>query len=117
MRGKQHKSTALRELLARRLKAVREWKFKVATKAANAMGITKQTLHSYETGRNYPDELALVKFADATGCSLDFLFLGRITSGMPQALSDYLLTHHSDLVEEVWVPGRYVQPPPGPDQA
>ena len=84
--------------MARRLTAAREAYDEEATAVARALGISKQTLWGYEKGRTYPDELFLVRFHALTGCPLDWIFLGKITSEMPAEMAARIARSHPDLI-------------------
>jgi transcriptional regulator with XRE-family HTH domain len=96
--GKKPKSSELRILMARRLKAARVAFDEQATAVARALGIPKQTLNGYESGRTFPDELFLVRFNALTGCPLDWIFLGKITSGMPPEMAARIARDAPELV-------------------
>lgn len=81
-RGKKVKSSELRALLARRLRAARMAYKENAAELARDLGVTPQTLNAYEKGRNFPDELFLVRFCDLTGCPMDWLLRGKMRAEM-----------------------------------
>ncbi len=81
------KSSELRRQIAERLKAARMAFDTVAAVVARALGVSKQCLNGYESGRTYPDELFLVRFHELTGCPMDWIFLGKITAEMPPAMA------------------------------
>lgn len=95
-------SSELRVAIAARLKAARIAYDPHLTKAALARkcGIAKQTMHDYEAGRTYPSAAFLVCFHELTGCSLDWIFLGKITPSMPPELAQRIGLTAPELI--VW---------------
>ena len=81
------KSSELRILMAKRLKAARMAHDKMAAPVARALGISKQAINAYENGRLFPDEGYLVRFHELTGCPTDWIFLGKITAEMPPEMA------------------------------
>lgn len=65
------------EEFGNRLKTSRKSKGIPQTKIADKIGITRQSMGNYETGRQYPTVEILIKIADYLGCSIDYL-LGRV---------------------------------------
>ena len=62
-------------------------------KLSELVGISQQSYSDYENGRTFPDEMTLIKLANALNVSVDFL-LGRTDDlGAP-------VTLHQDLTEE-----------------
>jgi anti-repressor protein len=76
--GKTPKDAELRLNVGRRLHAARVAYDENQTNVAIAMGVTSKVLSAAENGRNYPDELMLIRFCRLTGCSLDWLYLGQL---------------------------------------
>ncbi len=81
-RGKTEKSSDLRRLMAARLKAARLAYMENGAEMARVLGVTPQTLNSYERGRNFPDEQFLVRFCNLTGCPTDWIFRGLMSAAM-----------------------------------
>lgn len=96
--GKQPKSSELRALISRRLKAARLAYEPNAAAVARALGISPQTMNKYEQGTIFPDELFLVKFCDLTGVPMDFIFRGRFPQEMPVVLAARIGVMDPDLV-------------------
>lgn len=66
-----------------RLKTLREQKSIKQGKFAEKVGISRQSIGNYESGKQYPTIEILIKMADCLDCSLDYL-LGRTDeSGAP----------------------------------
>lgn len=99
--GNQIKSSDLRHMIARRLRAARMAFSDEAKAVADATGISKQTLYKYKKGETYPDELFLVRFCQLTGCPTDFLFLGKITSEMEPALAARIAVTDPELIDRM----------------
>lgn len=58
-----------------RLKALRKAKTDLSQKEiANEIGITKQALSNYESGRNLPDHTTLIALANYYSCTTDYLY-------------------------------------------
>ena len=57
----------------RRLKALREERGIQQGHLAKAVGVSRQSMSSYESGRYSPDIIVLQKMAENLGCSTDFL--------------------------------------------
>lgn len=81
-RGKQVKSSELRMLMARRLRAARMAFMENGAAAARLLGVTPQVLNAYEQARNFPDEHFMVRFCDLTGCTMDWILRGRLRAEM-----------------------------------
>lgn len=80
--GKQIKSSELRMLMARRLKAARMAYKENGAEMARDLGVTPQVLNAYEKGRNFPDEHFMLRFCNLTGCPMDWILRGRMRSEM-----------------------------------
>lgn len=96
--GKKPKSSELKALIARRLKAARQAFEPNAAAVARALDVTPQTLNKYEQGVTFPDELFLVRFCDLTGVPADFIFRGRFPQEMPVVLAARIGVLDPDLV-------------------
>ena len=57
------------------LKALRANKNLTQTEVANKLGITKETLSSWERYKTFPDFIALKKLCEIYDCKLDDIFL------------------------------------------
>jgi transcriptional regulator with XRE-family HTH domain len=99
--GKQPKSSELRELVSRRLKAARMAYDPNAAAVARALGISPQTLHKYENDKTFPDEMFIVKFCDLTGIPTDFIYRGRFPQEMPAVLAARI-----GVIDPALVPGE-----------
>lgn len=97
-RGKQQKSTVLRMMMARRLKAARFAYEENAAAMARELGVTPQVLNSYEKGRNYPDETFLARFCDLTGCPADWIFRGKMETSMPPVMAARIGAYFPELL-------------------
>ncbi len=88
-RGKTEKSSDLRRLMAARLKAARLAYMENGAEMARVLGVTPQTLNSYERGRNFPDEQFLVRFCNLTGCPTDWIFRGLMSAEMAARIGHF----------------------------
>ena len=98
--GKQPKSSELRRKVGERLLAVRTAYHPNRAAVARALEVDHRVLEKYEKGDRYPDEAFIVRFADLTGCPLDFLYRGLITSDMDPRLAALIAVAAPHLVEE-----------------
>lgn len=60
-----------------KLKAARSAAALTQEAVAEALGVSRQTVSNWETGRTYPDILSVVRMSDLYGVSLDFLLKGE----------------------------------------
>ena len=72
-----------------RIKQLREKKEVSQSELASSIGIARNTLSQYETGKRQPDYKTLLKFADYFGVSTDYL-LGR-TDNQKRVVSPQIL--------------------------
>lgn len=98
-KGKTFKSSELRALMARRLKAARYAYKENAAAVARELEISPQTLNAYERGRNFPDEMFLVQFCRITGCTTDWVFLGKMQSSISPEMASRIAVFDPSLVE------------------
>ena len=56
--------------------------------AAEALGVSRQTISNWETGRTYPDIISVIRMSDLYSVSLDRLLKGETSE--KQAYQDYL---------------------------
>ena len=98
--GKQPKSVELRQRLGERLLAARTVYHPNRAAVARALGVDHRVMEKYEKGDRYPDEAFIVRFADLTGCPLDFLYRGLITSEMDPLLAAGIAAAAPHLAEE-----------------
>lgn len=78
----------LANMIGARLKELRKAMKDVGQKdVADELGITKQAMSSYESGRHVPDIAILVDLADYYSCSIDYL-LGRDEKIVQTTVSD-----------------------------
>lgn len=96
--GKKPKSTELRALIARRLRAARMAYNPNGAEVARALDMDPRSLTKYEKGRLYPDEAFVVAFCQLTECPADWLYLGRITREMPPDMAARIAFSDPDLV-------------------
>ena len=92
----------------------------LASEAADIIGVTEAAVSYYENDRNYPKLTGLIRFAQKTGVSLDWLVLGRPPAGqyeqrikeLPEGLKMWVLESLL-LAEQVArsLPAEYLQPP------
>ena len=78
--------------MAGRLRLVIEAQQKLPAQIAREFGVRPTTMSHWTTGRNFPDPLFLVRFANAYRVNLDFLYRGPVaieqamrTGGIPRA--------------------------------
>lgn len=69
--------------MAARLKAARVAYMEDGAGVASRLEVSPQKLEAYEKGSLSPDEDFLVRFCDLTGCTMDWLFRGRMSSSLP----------------------------------
>jgi transcriptional regulator with XRE-family HTH domain len=81
--GKKPKDKELMLRIGRRLNIARRTYNPNQTDVAIELGVTSKVLSAAERGRNYPDVQMLVQFCLLTGCTMDWLFLGRMESKIP----------------------------------
>ena len=82
------KKEELAKVMGERLKELRKATTDLGQKdVAAELGITKQAVSNYESGRNIPDVLVLIDLANYYSCSVDYL-LGR-EEKMSQSAVDY----------------------------
>lgn len=78
----------LAKIVGERLKELRKAKTDIGQKeVAEEIGITKQAMSSYESGRHVPDITVLMELADYYSCSVDYL-LGRDKKIVSTAIND-----------------------------
>ena len=68
---------------------------------AFAVGVSRQTIYSWEAGINYPSILTLKKVADALGVTTDDLLNGFGVNRLPETIKDLKLTYVSKYDGEV----------------
>ena len=96
----------LASIVGQRLKELRKAKTDLGQKdVADEIGITKQALSSYESGRHLPDQTILIDLAKYYGCTADYLY--GLTEKMNPSSTDYSkrdsvnrLLHSLDMVAE-----------------
>ena len=96
--GKPVKSSDLRDLVGRRLKAARMAYDPNQAAMARLLEIDPRQLAKYELGKLFPDEALIVKFCRITGCTADWLYLGRIGEPMPIVMAARIGVLAPDLV-------------------
>ena len=78
----------LASIVGQRLKELRKAKTDLGQKdVADEIGITKQALSSYESGRHLPDQTILIDLAKYYGCTADYLY--GLTEKMNPSSTDY----------------------------
>ncbi len=81
----------LAKIIGERLKEVRKATKDVPQKeVADSIGITKQALSSYESGRHVPELSILMQLADCYGCSIEYLL------GMDEKITKDTVTDSED---------------------
>jgi transcriptional regulator with XRE-family HTH domain len=65
-----------RKIFSERLKSLRNHRDFTMVEIALSLGISKQSIHQWETMKTVPSADKLVELADALGCSIDYL-VGR----------------------------------------
>lgn len=96
----------LANIVGQRLKELRKAKTDLGQKeVADEIGITKQALSSYESGRHLPDQAILIDLAKYYGCTTDYLY--GLAEKMNPSSTDYStrdsvnkLLHSLDIVAE-----------------
>jgi transcriptional regulator with XRE-family HTH domain len=96
----------LANIVGQRLKELRKAKTDLGQKdVADEIGITKQALSSYESGRHLPDQAILIDLAKYYGCTTDYLY--GLSEKMNPSSTDYsernsvnYLLHALDLLAE-----------------
>jgi DNA-binding XRE family transcriptional regulator len=81
---------------------------------ARVLKIPPQTLNKWEQGTRQPNIETLATICASTGCTLDFIFLGRVGTDMKQDLREALLASYreSPFVFELFAPHPLPQQPP-----
>lgn len=78
----------LATMVGQRLKELRKAKTALGQKeVADEIGITKQALSSYESGRHLPEQAILIDLAKYYGCTADYLY--GLTDKMNPSSTDY----------------------------
>lgn len=95
----QARASTLKPEISRRLKAARSIVFDSSDACAKAMGIPKNTWRGWEKGEKYPDPFQCVRFCDATGFTMDFIYRGRLR-GIEEDVQIRLAAQYPDLVDE-----------------
>ena len=98
--GKQPKDRALAERIGRRLFAARMAYNENQSEVAMQLGVSSQVMSAAELGRNFPDEMLVIRFCLVTGCPADWIYLGRLQSQMPVKMAAKLGSTFSHLLEE-----------------
>lgn len=80
---------------------------------ARVLRINPQILNKWEQGVRHPNIETLVAICDLTGCTLDFIFRGRLGADISRELREALLysCRDSPYIFELFSP---VDPPPPP---
>jgi DNA-binding XRE family transcriptional regulator len=80
---------------------------------ARVLRINPQILNKWEQGSRQPNVETLILICASTGCTLDFIFRGRVGADMKQELREALLNSYreSPFVFALFSP---VEPPPSP---
>ncbi|MDR6182083.1 helix-turn-helix domain-containing protein [Asaia bogorensis] len=97
---KAPKSTDLKDAVRERLVAAVSAYGISQAELARRLGVSSQQVNGYIKGRNYPDELFIVKFCDLTGCTLDWLYRGLMSSVMPVELAVHIALENPELMQK-----------------
>lgn len=93
------RASDLKPQIAKRLRAARSIKFPSSDACAKALQIPINTWRNWELGDKYPNPGRLVKFCDATGFTMDFLYRGRFR-GIEERTQIRLAAEYPELVDE-----------------
>lgn len=93
------RSSDMKPSLSRRLRAARSIVFDSSDACAKALNIHKNTWRGWEKGEKYPDPFQVVRFCDATGVTMDFIYRGRMR-GIEEDVQIRLAAEYPDLVDE-----------------
>lgn len=96
---KAPKSTALKDAVRERLVAAIGAYGISQADLARRLEVSSQQVNGYVKGRNYPDELFIVRFCDLTGCTLDWLYRGLMSSAMPVDLAVHIALENPQLMQ------------------
>jgi DNA-binding XRE family transcriptional regulator len=80
---------------------------------ARALKITRHVLNKWEQGTGQPNLDILILICASTGCTLDFIFRGRVGLDMRQELRDALLRSYAES-KHVFPLFSPTEPPPSP---
>jgi len=86
---------------------------------ARVLRIKPQILNKWEQGVRQPNIETLMLICGSTGCTLDFIFRGRVGADMKQELREALLSSYreSPFVFELFAPVEPPSPPSCPKPA
>ncbi len=85
--AKTSKETLI-DTVSTRLKELRKAKTDLGQKdVANELGITKQALSNYESGRHLPDQTALIDLANYYSCTTDYIY--GLTDNATHTVTNY----------------------------
>ena len=79
---------------------------------AFAVGVTRQTIYSWEAGLNYPNIVMLKKLADILGATTDDLLHGFEVNSLPRIVKDLKLTYvkeHDGAVKYEELPNWFIK--------
>jgi transcriptional regulator with XRE-family HTH domain len=93
------RASDIKDDVGRRLRAARSIVYDSSNLCARALGLPHQTWRNYEKGERYPDPFHLVRFCDATGFTLDFIYRGRLR-GIAEDVQIRLAADYPELVDE-----------------
>jgi transcriptional regulator with XRE-family HTH domain len=102
---KQARASDIRPDIGRRLKAARAVVYPSAAACARALQVPKNTWQNYESAVRYPDPFHLVRFCDATGFTMDFIYRGHLR-GIAEDVQIRLAAEHPGLVDAAPDVGR-----------
>jgi transcriptional regulator with XRE-family HTH domain len=96
-----------------RLRMLREVLGHTQADWARALLIKPQMLNKWEQGSRQPNVETLILICASTGCTLDFVFRGRLGADMKQELREALLNSYpgDPLIFALFAPA---EPPPSP---
>ncbi|WP_122039332.1 helix-turn-helix transcriptional regulator [Asaia bogorensis] len=96
---KAPKSTELKDAVRERLVAAIGAYGISQADLARKLNVSSQQVNGYVKGKNYPDEFFIVRFCDLTGCTLDWLYRGLMSSAMPVELAVHIALENPTLMQ------------------
>ncbi|WP_186807686.1 helix-turn-helix domain-containing protein [Swaminathania salitolerans] len=97
--AKSPKSTELKDAVRERLVAAISAYGISQADLARKLNVSSQQVNGYVKGKNYPDEFFIVRFCDLTGCTLDWLYRGLMSSAMPVELAVHIALENPTLMQ------------------
>lgn len=97
--AKPPKSSELKNEVTLRFAAAASVYRPVQAELALELGIDARQLNGYYRGKNYPDEKTIVDFCNLSGCTADWIYLGR-PHGLPEEMKKLVPAKLMDLKAE-----------------